>query len=451
MRSVRTRQTPRRRVFSFLASLPLPLTDAALRSHLVPLRRHLHQHPEVGFQEHDTARHVRAWLEARGFRVHGPLAGTGFYVEITGGRPGPVIGYRTELDALPMDDQKDVPYASKRPGAAHLCGHDAHMAVACGVALLLQERTDTLAGTVRVFFQPNEESSPSGAAAMIEAGVLRGLSAAYCIHVDPSLSTGRFGLKRGALTAAATPFVVRIQSGQAGHSARPHETVDTVWLAVQILQQFYQLAGRVHDARKTAVITACTFRAGDAMNVIPDAVEFGGTLRCASREGFKKLRQKMRKAAGALGALYGADVEVDFIGPALPPVINDDACVNRMRRAVEARFGTEAVRELAEPSMGGEDFAFYTEHVPAALLRVGTACSADTRFPLHHTRFDVDESALPMAAQLMADVLALDLEERHAQEADLEERHAQELDLEERHAQEAGQMRAAPTSNPISA
>ena len=393
------------------------MTDAALRSQLVPLRRHLHRNPEIGYQEHDTARHVQAWLAARGFEVQGPLAGTGFYVEVAGALPGPTIGYRTELDALPMDDQKDVPYASKRPGAAHLCGHDAHMAIACGVATLLQERRAELHGTVRVFFQPNEESSPSGAAAMIEAGVLGGLAAAYCIHVDPSLSTGRFGIKRGALTAAASPFVVRIQSGQAGHSARPHETVDTVWLAVQILQQFYGLAGRVHDARQTAVITACTFRAGEAMNVIPDRVEFGGTLRCASREGFKRLRQKMRKAAGALGALYGADVEVDFVGPALPPVVNDDDCVDRLRRSVETRFGKEAVRELAVPSMGGEDFAFYTEHVPAALLRVGTACSPDTRFPLHHTRFDVDESALPMAARLMADVLALDLEERHAMEA----------------------------------
>ena len=401
----------------FRSLRPLPallLTDAALRSQLIPLRRHLHQHPEVGFQEHDTARHVRHWLQQRGFDAVGPFAGTGFYVEITGERPGPTIGYRTELDALPMDDQKSVPYASKRPGAAHLCGHDAHMAVACGVALLLKARTAELQGSVRVFFQPNEESSPSGAAAMIEAGILHDLSAAYCIHVDPSLATGRYGLKRGAITAAATPFVVRIQSGQAGHSARPHETVDTVWLAVQILQQFYQLAGRIHDARQTAVITACTFKAGEAMNVVPESVEFGGTLRCASREGFKQLRRMMRKAAGALGAVYEADVEVEFVGPALPPVVNDDACVDRLRRAVEARFGSDAVRELAEPSMGGEDFAFYTEHIPAALLRVGTACSPDTRFPLHHTRFDVDESALPMAARLMADALVLDLDERHA-------------------------------------
>jgi amidohydrolase len=390
------------------------LTDAALRSQIVPLRRHLHQHPEIGFQEHDTSRHVRHWLQQRGFDVVGPFAGTGFYVEVTGAQPGPTIGYRTELDGLPMEDQKSVSYRSKRPGAAHLCGHDAHMAVACGVALLLKERADEIQGAVRVFFQPNEESSPSGAAAMIEAGILNDLSAAYCIHVDPSLSTGRYGLKRGALTAAATPFVVRIQSGQAGHSARPHETVDTVWLAVQILQQFYQLAGRIHDARQTAVLTACTFKAGEAMNVIPDAVEFGGTLRCASREGFRQLRKKMRKAAGALGAVYGADVEVEFVGPALPPVVNDDTCIDRLRRAIESRFGREAVRELAQPSMGGEDFAFYSEHVPSALLRVGTACSPDTRFPLHHTRFDVDESALPMAAHLMSDVLVIDLAERHA-------------------------------------
>ncbi len=385
------------------------MSDAELLTLLSPLRRHLHRHPEVGFEEHETSRYVRAWLEARGLETRGPLAGTGFAVEVAGAHPGPAVGYRADLDALPVQDAKEVSYASTRPGVAHLCGHDAHTAIACGVALLLDGAREKLRGRARVFFQPNEEKSPSGAPVMIADGVLDGLSAVYAVHVDPTLAVGRFGLREGALTAGCAPFVVRIVGGQAGHSARPHEAVDTIWLATHILSQFYQLAGRVSDARRPAVLTVCRLRAGEALNVIPDAVEFGGTLRATDVETLTVLRKKMRRVAGALGALYGADVDVDFLD-CLPPVVNDAACVAVAREAVEARFGAEAAHELALPSMGGEDFAFYLEKVPGAMIRVGSASGAETRYPLHHARFDLDEAALPRAARLMSDVVIRHLE-----------------------------------------
>jgi len=387
--------------------------EAQMQGILSPLRRHLHQNPELGFEEEETSAFVRAWLEEQRFTVRGPLAGTGFFLEIEGAHPGPTVGYRADMDALPIQDAKEVPYASKRPGVAHLCGHDAHTAVACGVALLVREARDSLRGTVRIFFQPNEERSPSGAPKMIEAGILDGLDAVYAIHVDPTLAVGRFGLREGALTAGCSPFVVRIESGQAGHSARPHETVDTVWLATQILTQFYQLTGRATDARKTAVITACRFRAGGALNVIPSAVEFGGTLRCTDGETMTFLREKMRRVAGSMGALYGADVDVDFCDR-LPPVVNDPGLIATVREAAVARFGAEAVHELPLPSMGGEDFAFYQEHRPGAMIRVGSASGPETRYPLHHARFDIDEAALPRAARLMADVLLRHNEKRAA-------------------------------------
>jgi amidohydrolase len=397
-----------------LAPLPVaahPLTDAQLQAVLSPLRRHLHQHPELGFEEHDTARHVRAWLEAQGFETHGPLARTGFFVEVAGALPGPAVGYRADMDALPVHDAKEVPYASTRPGVAHLCGHDAHMAIACGVALLLREMRDDLRGRVRVFFQPNEERAPSGAPALIADGVLDGLEAVYAVHVDPTLAVGRFGFREGALTAGCSPFVVRIYSSGVGHSARPHEAVDTVWLATQILTQFYQLAGRVTDARRTAVITCCVFRAGEAHNVVPDAVEFAGTLRCVDTDTMTALRDKMRRAAGALGALYGADVDVDYTDR-LPPVVNHPGAVALARDAAADLYGADAVRDLPLPSMGGEDFAFYLERVPGAMVRVGSASGPETRYPLHHTRFDVDEGALPRAARLMAETLRRDLARR---------------------------------------
>ena len=382
-----------------------PLSDASLSDLMIELRRHLHMYPEVGFREHETSRYLRACLDTYGFEIHGPLAQTGFYVDIEGAHPGPTVAYRTELDALPAHDAKTCDYASTVPGAAHLCGHDAHMAVAVGVALLLQERKDELHGTARVLFQPNEESSPNGAPVMIEDGVLDGVQEIYCIHVDPSLPAGIFGLIDGPATAATAPFLVRVVSGQAGHSARPHETIDTVWIATQILNTFYQLPGRIHDARRTAVLTACRFRAGEALNVIPDEVEFGGTLRCTDIESVRLLAGRMRAVAEQTGALHGAQVtyETDL---SLPPVINDKKLVGEVRETVIERFGEDAAYTIPKPSMGGEDFAFYLREVPGMLLRVGTSSGPETSYPLHHARFDVTESALPEAARLMADVVA---------------------------------------------
>ncbi len=387
------------------------MTDADLQRTLVVLRRHFHRYPEVGFEEVETAAHLRAWLAEHGFEARGPLAGTGLSVEVEGARPGPAIGYRADMDALPIQDGKAVPYASARPGVAHLCGHDAHMAVACGVLLLLRERREALAGTVRVFFQPNEERSPTGAPRLIAEGVLDGLAAVYAVHVDPTMGVGRFGLRTGALTAACSQFVVRVSSPRAGHSARPHESVDTVWVTTQILQQLYGLAGRVTDARLGSVLTVCRLRAGEALNAIPATVEAGGTLRSVDTETLDYLREKVRRVAGAAGALYGANVEVEY-RDRLPAVVNTPDETDTIREAVVARFGADAVREFALPSMGGEDFAYYLERVPGAMVRIGTASGAETRHALHHARFDVDEAALPLAARLMADVLARDLDRR---------------------------------------
>ena len=180
------------------------------------------------------------------------------------------------MDALPIAEQTEADYRSTVPGVMHACGHDAHMSVGCGVAVLARERRAELAGTVRVFFQPCEERTPSGAPAMIRAGVLDGVAAAYAVHVDPGLPVGRFGFRAGSLTAACAPWRMIVRSDKSGHSARPHEAVDTVWVATQIANDLYQLAGRVTDARKAAVLTICRFQAGDALNVIPSEVEFGG-------------------------------------------------------------------------------------------------------------------------------------------------------------------------------
>lgn len=378
---------------------------------LSEIRRHLHRYPELGFEEVETSQYIHNWMTLRGFSVNGPIAKTGLYTDIHGDLPGPMIAYRADMDGLPIQDAKMVEYASKKPGLAHLCGHDAHTSIACGVAALLQEKKSSLKGSVRVFFQPNEESNPSGAPVMIEDGVLDGVSAVYSVHVDPTIDVGRFGLKNGPLTAGCSSFMVHVKSAAAGHSARPYETVDTVFVANQILTQFYQLATRVTDSRKASVITATIFNAGEAHNVIPDTVLFGGTLRCEHPETLAYLRDKMRRVAGSMGALYGADVDVDY-GAELPPVINSVAEVETVRETIRARYGPEAIREIPVPSMGGEDFSFYLQRVPGMMVRVGSSSGPENRYPLHHVRFDIDELALGFGARLMTDVLVKDLEKR---------------------------------------
>ena len=388
-----------------------PALSDALRSDLVALRRELHQHPELGFEEVETSRRVRQWLEARGLHPSAPLAGTGFVVDVEGTRPGPTVAYRADMDALPILEATDAPYRSQTPGVMHACGHDAHMTVACGVAALADARRDEFAGTVRVLFQPAEEITPSGAPAMIQAGAIEGVDAIYAVHMDPSHAVGRFGFRRGSLTAACAPFRVTVCSERSGHSARPHEAVDTVWVANQIATEMYQLPGRVTDARKASVLTICRFRGGDALNVIPSEVEFGGTIRCSDGETLGFLREKIRRVAGALGAVYKADVDVDF-DATLPAVVNTDAEVERARQTAADLFGPEAAVWIPLPSMGGEDFAYYLQEIPGAMIRVGTAAGPETRYPLHHARFDLDESALPLAARLMTEVCLRDLAAR---------------------------------------
>ena len=389
-----------------------PAADTALsdafRSDLVALRRELHAHPELGFEEVETARRVRQWLEERGFEPSAPLAGTGFVVDVEGAGPGPTVAYRADMDALPITEATDAAYRSQTPGTMHACGHDAHMAVACGVAVLARERRDEFAGTVRVLFQPAEEIAPSGAPAMIAAGALDGVDAIYAVHMDPSQAVGRFGFRTGSLTAACAPFRVTVRSERSGHSARPHEAVDTVWVATQIATELYQLPGRVTDARRPSVMTICRIRGGDALNVIPSEVEFGGTIRCVDGETLGYLREKIRRVAGGVGAVYKADVDVDF-DVTLPAVVNTPDEVDRARAAAEDLYGPEAAVTIPLPSMGGEDFAYYLQEVPGCMVRVGSASGPETRYPLHHARFDLDEGALPLAARLMTEVCLRDL------------------------------------------
>ena len=394
--------------------LPDPLPDTvgttdSLAQLLVGIRRHLHKHPEVGMNEHNTARFIRETLEGFGLDVHGPIAGTGLYVDIEGEGTDGTVGYRADIDALPAQDQKRVPYRSQTPDVAHLCGHDAHTAMGIGVALTLDANRDQLPGRARVFFQPNEEGLPSGAPLMVRAGILEGLDAVYAVHVAPTLEVGRYGLIKGPATASSDRFEVKVRQEGTGHSARPHEGTDTVWVASQIMNQFYQVAGRVTDARNPSVLTITMLRGSDAHNVIPEQASMGGTLRTVSPDDRETIRRYMQKTAERLGDLHDARVELDFEDGSTP-VLNDGAAIDNVEATIRETFGDQAVHKIQQSSMGGEDFAHYLKHVPGALVRVGTASGPETSYPLHHHRFDLDETPLAPTARLMARTLINHLE-----------------------------------------
>jgi len=395
-------------------ALPDALADGvegelALGQLLVTVRRHLHMHPEVGMNEHETSRFIRQTLEGFGLDVHGPIASTGLYVDIDGAGSNGYVGYRADIDALPAQDQKQVSYRSQTPNVAHLCGHDAHAAVAIGVALVLDAHRDELDGRARVFFQPNEEGLPSGAPLMIRSGVLEGLDAVYAIHVDPTLDVGRYGLRIGPATASSDRFDVRVRQEGTGHSARPHEGVDTVWVASQLMNQFYQITDRLTDPRTPAVFTTTMMNGSDAHNVIPKEASFGGTLRTVSPDDRTAIRTYMHRAAERMGDLHDAHIELDFQDGS-PPVLNDETAISNAETTIQETFGDQAIHWIKQSSMGGEDFAHYLKHVPGALIRVGTASGPETSFPLHHHRFDIDETPLAPTARLMSQVLMNHLE-----------------------------------------
>jgi amidohydrolase len=382
----------------------LEATTDSFENLLTGIRRHLHRHPELGLHEYETSRFIREVLERHGLVVEGPLARTGLYTDIVGELPGPMVAYRADIDALPIQDQKTVPYASSNEGVAHLCGHDAHSTIAIGAALLLSQHRAQLKGTARIFFQPNEEGMPSGAPLMIRDGVLSGVSAAFASHVDPTLPVGRFGLITGAATASADRFWVTVRGPSTGHSARPHQAADTVWIANQIMSTMYQVVGRRTDARNSAIIAICRLRAGDAYNVIPQEVEFGGTFRCTVHEDRATIQTLITETSERIAAQFGATVDLGFDDGA-PPVINDGALVELARRSVTELFGKKAVFDIPVGSMGAEDFAHYLSHVPGMLLRVGTRSGPETGHVLHDSCFDVDEKALGLSSRLIARML----------------------------------------------
>jgi amidohydrolase len=368
---------------------------AAHHPQLVSTRRHLHAHPELAFAEFETTSFLEQRLRAYGLSPKRLPAGTGLVCEVGSGDP--VVVLRADIDALPLADLKDVPYASTREGMCHACGHDVHTTVLLGVLIALASM-DGLPGTVRAVFQPAEETIPGGAIEVVASGVLEGASRAFALHCDPSVPAGTVGLRTGAITAACDRIDITL-TGPGGHTARPQLTVDLVDALGRLITDLPGLLSRQVDPRSGMSLVWGAVNAGIAANAIPQRGALRGTVRVLDRELWKDAEELMRSLVERVVATTGAECDVDYVR-GLPPVVNDPRAVVLMRNAALETVGADHV-VLSPQSMGGEDFGWFAEVMPIALARLGTH-GGGAPLDLHRGTFDVDERAIGIGVRLMA-------------------------------------------------
>ena len=354
---------------------------------VVEVRRAIHHHPELSKHEYATtellARHL---TEARLTpRLRTPK--TGLTVDV--GTEGPLVVFRADLDALPISEPSRLPFASGTDGVMHACGHDAHTAIALGLALAWTKIGSNR--RVRFLFQPSEEVFPGGADEIVAEGAVKGAEAIVAFHVDPHLRTGFVGVKPGSITASADRFSILLE-GPGGHTARPHETVDVVQAAGHVISNLSGIIDRLIDARAPVAITFGQVHGGTADNVIPTSVQMSGTVRTPDHDAWERAPELLRRVVADLAAPFGATVEVRY-NRGLPPVVNDPALVARLAPAVERALGPDTVRST-HTSMGGEDFALYLNEAPGVLFRLGCAADISQANDLHSASFMLDEESL---------------------------------------------------------
>jgi amidohydrolase len=362
---------------------------------LVNVRRHLHAHPELSFDEYATTELLVQKLTAAGLQPRVLPRGTGLVVDIGDGPR--TVGLRADIDALPLPDQKDVPYKSTVSNVCHACGHDAHTAIGLGAALALAEAPH-LPGRVRVIFQPAEERM-GGAREVIAAGELDGVDKMFALHCDAHLEVGQVGIKSGPITAACDLVEVRLR-GPGGHTARPHLTVDIVDTLARIATDGPALLARRVDARSGLSLVWGSIQAGEAPNIIPGEGVLRGTVRVLDHAAWADAEKDVAAVVSEIAAAGGASVELRY-ERGVPPVVNDGELASTMRSAVAIELGSEAVT-TTRTSMGGEDFAWYGEHMPVMMARLGTHSDAlSTVRDLHQGNFDIDERAIDVGVRIM--------------------------------------------------
>lgn len=385
-------------------SLAIKQRVNAIAPSLVAIRRDIHAHPELGFDTLRTAALVRDELERLGLSPRCGVGRSGVLVDIQGAQPGKTLLLRADMDALPIHEQTGLPFSSRYAGKMHACGHDMHTATLLGVADVLSRERQRLCGTVRLIFQPAEETPESGAEAMIADGAADGIAMAITLHNKPELATGEIGLTRGASTASSDEFDVIVR-GRSTHAARPHMGSDPIIAAVQMIAQLQTIVARELDPANSAVLTIGHIQGGTTHNIIPDSCLFRGTLRAKSPLTRQHMEQAFHRICQGCAMAMNVQVEIHF-QRGVPPLMNDDHLVSQLETILSSQFGKTIVAAPSS-SFGAEDFSLFTERVPGCQIHIGSATPGRDDH-LHNSDYQPDEQSIAIGTEALAR-LAFDL------------------------------------------
>ncbi|WP_449416780.1 M20 family metallopeptidase [Phormidium nigroviride] len=365
---------------------------STLTPRLIEIRRHIHSHPELSGCEYQTSAYVAGVLSSCGLHVQESIGKTGVIGELKGAKEtGEWLGIRTDMDALPIQERTDLDFTSRKSGVMHACGHDVHTTVGLGTAMVLSQLAEPLKGHVRFLFQPAEEIA-QGASWMIKDGAMQDVKAILGLHVFPSIPAGSVGIRHGALTAAADDLELTIV-GESGHGARPHEAIDAIWIASQVITTLQQAIARTQNPLRPVVLTIGQISGGRAPNVIADRVKLLGTVRSLHPETHESLPAWIEQIVSNICRAYGANYELSY-KRGVPGVQNDPALTQLVEACALEAWGRSRVQILPEPSLGAEDFSMYLASAPGMMFRLGVGHKDKPNYPLHHPQFDVDESAI---------------------------------------------------------
>jgi amidohydrolase len=367
---------------------------------LIEIRRHIHAHPELSGEEYQTSAYIAGVLSSYGLNVKEEIGKTGVVGELLGkGSDRRTLAIRTDMDALPIQEAAPLDFASCKPGIMHACGHDVHSTLGMGTAMVLSNLSDRLPGNVRFLFQPAEEIA-LGAKWMVKDGAIEGVDAILGVHVFPSIPARRVGIRYGASTSAADEIEIIIE-GESGHGARPHQAIDAIWIASQIITTLQQAISRTQNTLHPIVLSIGKIEGGRAPNVIADRVKMIGTVRSLHPDSHANLPQWIENIVKGTCQIYGARYQVDY-RRGIPSVHNDEKLTQIIESATREAWGDECIHILPEPSLGAEDFSVYLDKVPGCMFRLGVGHDGETNYPLHHPKFEVDEDAIVTGVVTMA-------------------------------------------------
>jgi amidohydrolase len=376
--------------------------DESLLDAMVTARRHLHAHPELSNDEHQTQAFVLAWLTKNGVTGARPVAGAGVAVDIVGGkRPSNRrLAIRADIDALPIAEESGVPFASVHPGVMHACGHDAHTAMGLAAAAALSRTRDSFGGAIRIIFQPAEEAEPLGGRRVVQdEKLLDDVDAVLGIHVDPYLETGKVAAAGGPYTLASDIFDIVVH-GRSAHAARPFEGVDAIAISASIIAELQKLVSRETEAFDPLIVSVTGVQGGDAYNVLADKVVLKGTIRSGANETRQRAHQRVESIAKGIAAAHGGSAEVSIV-KGEPPVQNDPEMVQLVREAFADLYGAESFASLPGWT-AADDFGFYSEVKPSVYFRLGVRNETQgSVYPLHHPKFRIDEDAMSLGASTL--------------------------------------------------